>query len=171
MTSIGPSDTALSTLDDKRAAKDYLRRHAPDIPLIPGYAGSSQDAAKLGKEPGQLYTELERVQPEAQRWIGSADFILERYVESSKHVEIQILGDVHDEVVSFFERDCSVQRRHQKVLEETPCAFLTDRTRQQMSATAVRIANLNAYENAGTVEFVVDAVIGKFCFLEPNVRL
>ncbi|KAL5046721.1 hypothetical protein BDW71DRAFT_197400 [Aspergillus fruticulosus] len=153
MTSIGPSDTALSTLDDKRAAKDYLRRHAPDIPLIPGYAGSSQDAAKLGKVAaqigfpmlkasagGQLYTELERVQPEAQRWIGSADFILERYVESSKHVEIQILGDVHREVVSFFERDCSVQRRHQKVLEETPCAFLTDRTRQQM------------------IEFVVDAV-------------
>ena len=194
---IGPSDTAMSTLGDKRAAKDYLREHAPDVPLIPGYAGSSQDAAELGRiaadigfpvmlkasaggggkgmriirEPGQLQAELERAQSEAQRSFGSADCILEKYVESSKHIEIQILGDAHGEVVSFFERDCSVQRRHQKVIEETPCVFLTDRTRQEMSATAVRIAKLIAYENAGTVEFVVDAITGKFYFLEVNARL
>lgn len=194
---IGPSDTAMSTLGDKRAAKDYLREHAPDVPLIPGYAGSSQDAAELGRiaaeigfpvmlkasaggggkgmriirESGQLQAELERAQSEAQRSFGSADCILEKYVESSKHVEIQILGDAHGEVVSFFERDCSVQRRHQKVIEETPCTFLTDKTRQDMSATAVRIAKLINYENAGTVEFVVDAVTGKFYFLEVNARL
>lgn len=194
---IGPSDTAMSTLGDKRAAKDYLREHAPDVPLIPGYAGSSQDAAELGRiaaeigfpvmlkasaggggkgmriirEAGQLQAELERAQSEAQRSFGSADCILEKYVESSKHVEIQIVGDAHGEVVSFFERDCSVQRRHQKVIEETPCTFLTDKTRQDMSATAVRIAKLINYENAGTVEFVVDAVTGKFYFLEVNARL
>ncbi|KAL4807217.1 carboxyl transferase domain-containing protein [Aspergillus unguis] len=194
---IGPSDTAMSTLGDKRAAKDYLREHAPDVPLIPGYAGSSQDAAELGRiaaeigfpvmlkasaggggkgmriirEVGQLQAELERAQSEAQRSFGSADCILEKYVESSKHVEIQILGDSHGEVVSFFERDCSVQRRHQKVIEETPCTFLTDKTRQEMSATAVRIAKLINYENAGTVEFVLDAVTGKFYFLEVNARL
>ncbi|KAL4916368.1 carboxyl transferase domain-containing protein [Aspergillus aurantiobrunneus] len=194
---IGPSDVAMSTLGDKRAAKAYLRKHAPDVPLIPGYAGSSQYAAELGRiaadigfpvmlkasaggggkgmriirEPGQLQAELERAQSEAQRSFGSADCILEKYVERSKHVEIQVVGDAHGEVVSFFERDCSVQRRHQKVIEETPCAFLTEKTRQDMSATAVRIAKLIGYGNAGTVEFVVDAVTGEFYFLEVNARL
>ncbi|KAL4756761.1 carboxyl transferase domain-containing protein [Aspergillus foveolatus] len=194
---IGPSDTAMSTLGNKRAAKEYLSKHAPDVPLIPGYAGSSQDAAELSRiaaeigfpvmlkasaggggkgmriirEAGQLQAELERAQSEAQRSFGSADCILELYVESSKHVELQILGDTHGEVVPFFERDCSVQRRHQKVIEETPCTFLTEKTRQEMSATAVRIAKLIGYENAGTVEFVVDAVTGKFYFLEVNARL
>ena len=194
---IGPSDTAMSTLGNKRAAKEYLSKHASDVPLIPGYVGSSQDAAELSRiaaeigfpvmlkasaggggkgmriirEAGQLQAELERAQSEAQRSFGSVDCILEMYVESSKHVEIQILGDSDGEVVSFFERDCSVQRRHQKVIEETPCTFLTEKTRQEMSATAVRIAKLIGYENAGTVEFVVDAVTGKFYFLEVNARL
>ncbi|CBF82202.1 uncharacterized protein ANIA_10656 [Aspergillus nidulans FGSC A4] len=194
---IGPSDTAMSTLGNKRAAKEYLSKHAPDVPLIPGYVGSSQDAPELSRiaaqigfpvmlkasaggggkgmriirEAGQLQAELERAQSEALRSFGSADCILEMYVESSKHVEIQLLGDSYGEVVSFFERDCSVQRRHQKVIEETPCTFLTEKTRQEMSATAVRIAKLLGYENAGTVEFVVDAVTGKFYFLEVNARL
>ncbi|KAL4767859.1 carboxyl transferase domain-containing protein [Aspergillus nidulans var. acristatus] len=138
---IGPSDTAMSTLGNKH------------VPLIPGYVGIAAEIGFPGmriiREAGQLQAELERAQSEAQRSFGSADCILEMYVESSKHVEIQILGDLHGEVVSFFERDCSVQRRHQK------------KTRQEMSATA----------NAGTVEFVVDAVTGKFYFLEVNARL
>lgn len=194
---IGPSASAMSTLGDKRSSKAYLGEHAPDVPLIPGFAGSSQDAEALrrvaeeigfpvmlkasagggGKgmrivrESSQLKDELERAQSEAQRSFGSSDCILEKYIESSKHVEIQILGDSHGEVVSFFDRDCSVQRRHQKVIEETPCPFLTDETRQRMSATAVRIAKLIGYENAGTVEFVVDVKTGNFYFLEVNARL
>ncbi|KKK15200.1 hypothetical protein ARAM_002008 [Aspergillus rambellii] len=194
---IGPGHQAMSTLGDKRAAKDYLRKHAPDVPLIPGYAGSSQDAKELGKvaaeigfpvmlkasaggggkgmriirKPDELQAELERAQSEAQRSFGSADCILEKYVESSKHVEIQIVGDSHGEVISFFERDCSVQRRHQKVIEETPCSFLNPETRQMMSAAALRIARLIGYENAGTVEFVLDIATGKFYFLEVNARL
>ncbi|KAE8409099.1 carbamoyl-phosphate synthase L chain, ATP binding domain-containing protein [Aspergillus pseudonomiae] len=194
---IGPSASAMSTLGDKRTAKDYLREHAQDVPLIPGYSGSSQDATELAKfaaeigfpvmlkasaggggkgmriihEEKQLQSELQRAQSEAHRSFGSADCILEKYIESSKHVEIQIMGDSHGEVVSFFDRDCSVQRRHQKVIEETPCPFLTPETRQKMSATAVRIAKLIGYENAGTVEFVVDVQTGKFYFLEVNARL
>ncbi|KAJ5683493.1 hypothetical protein N7462_006658 [Penicillium macrosclerotiorum] len=194
---IGPSASAMSTLGDKRSSKAYLQKHAPDVPLIPGFSGSSQDAEALrsaaeeigfpvmlkasagggGKgmrivrEVSQLKDELERAQSEAQRSFGSSDCILEKYIESSKHVEIQILGDSLGKVVSFFDRDCSVQRRHQKVIEETPCPFLNDETRQMMSATAIRIADLINYENAGTVEFVVDVKTGKFYFLEVNARL
>ncbi|CAG8284747.1 unnamed protein product [Penicillium nalgiovense] len=194
---IGPSASVMSTLGDKRSSKEYLREHAPDVPLIPGFSGSSQDdealrkaAHKIGfpvmlkasaggggkgmrivREAGELKQELARAQSEAQRSFGSSDCILEKYIESSKHVEIQILGDSHGEVISFFDRDCSVQRRHQKVIEETPCPFLTGETRQKMSNTAVRIAKLIGYENAGTVEFVVDIKTGHFYFLEVNARL
>lgn len=194
---IGPSAGAMSTLGDKRSSKEYLRKYAPDVPLIPGFSGSSQDDEALRKaaheigfpvmlkasaggggkgmrivrEAGELKQELERAQSEAQRSFGSSDCILEKYIESSKHVEIQILGDSHGEVISFFDRDCSVQRRHQKVIEETPCYFLTDETRRRMSDTAVRIAKLIGYENAGTVEFVVDIKTGHFYFLEVNARL
>ncbi|KAI9925760.1 hypothetical protein MW887_005566 [Aspergillus wentii] len=194
---IGPSPAAMSTLGDKRSSKDYLGKYAPDVPLIPGFSGSSQDVQDLEKaaagigfpvmlkasaggggkgmriihEASQLRQELERAQSEAQRSFGSSDCILEKYIESSKHVEIQIIGDSHGEVVSLLDRDCSVQRRHQKVIEETPCTFLTEETRTAMSATAVRIAKLIGYENAGTVEFVVDVKTNKFYFLEVNARL
>ncbi|GIK05622.1 hypothetical protein Aspvir_009735 [Aspergillus viridinutans] len=194
---IGPSASAMSSLGDKRSAKEYLQKHAPDVPLIPGFTGSSQvadelaaAAAEIGfpvilkasaggggkgmrivREAAQLKDELERAQSEAQRAFGSSDCILEKYIESAKHVEIQIVGDSHGEVVSFLDRDCSVQRRHQKVIEETPCPFLTERMRRDMSATAVRIAKLIGYENAGTVEFVVDVQTQKFYFLEVNARL
>ncbi|KAE8373929.1 carboxyl transferase domain-containing protein [Aspergillus bertholletiae] len=194
---IGPGASAMSSLGDKRSAKEYLRKHAPDVPLIPGFAGSSQSvdvlaaaAEEIGlpvmvkasaggggkgmrivREAKQLKSELERAKSEAQRAFGSSDCILEKYIECGKHVEIQIIGDRHGEVVSFLDRDCSVQRRHQKVIEETPCPFLSDETRRKMSATAVRIAKLIGYENAGTVEFVVDVTSGKFYFLEVNARL
>ncbi|KAJ5786990.1 hypothetical protein N7457_001980 [Penicillium paradoxum] len=194
---VGPSPSAMSTLGDKRSAKDYLRAHAPDIPLIPGFSGSTQDAEALSKvaqeigfpvmlkasaggggkgmrivrEPSQLEEELKRAQSEARRSFGSDDCILEKFIESSKHVEIQIMGDSHGHVISLLDRDCSVQRRHQKVIEETPCPFITEETRQQMSATAIRVAELIGYENAGTVEFVVDIKTNRFYFLEVNARL
>lgn len=194
---IGPSVSAMSTLGDKRSAKEYLRKHAPDVPLIPGYTGQGQDIESLSKaaadigfpimlkasaggggkgmriirQAGDLKDEMERAQSEAQRSFGSADCILEKYIENSKHVEVQVVGDSHGEVVSLFDRDCSVQRRHQKVIEETPCTFLSEETRREMSAVAVRIAKLIGYENAGTVEFVVDVQTGRFYFLEVNARL
>ncbi|KAL1887029.1 hypothetical protein Sste5346_010472 [Sporothrix stenoceras] len=194
---IGPSAQAMSTLGDKRSSKVYLQEHAPDVPLIAGFSGTSTKAedlegaaAKIGypimlkasaggggkgmrivREASQLREELERVQSEAARSFGSADCILEKYIENSKHVEVQIMGDHHGNVVSFFERDCSVQRRHQKIIEESPCPFLSEDLRQRMSDVAVSVAKAIGYANAGTVEFVLDVQESKFYFLEVNARL
>ncbi|KAI8270897.1 Methylcrotonoyl-CoA carboxylase subunit alpha [Colletotrichum sp. SAR11_239] len=197
LTFVGPTSQTISTLGDKRTSKEYLRTHAPEVPLIPGFSGSSQNvedlqdaATRIGfpvmlkasaggggkgmrvvREASQLQSELDRAQSEAQRSFGSSDCILEKFIESSKHVEIQIVGDQHGYVVSLFERDCSVQRRNQKVIEETPCLFLDEQTKKSMSDTAVKIGKLLGYEGAGTVEFVVDTATKKFYFLEVNTRL
>lgn len=194
---IGPSPEAMSTLGDKRMSKAYLEEKAPDVPLIPGFSGSSvqiehlQAAAdrigypvmlkasaggggkgmRVVREASRLHEELERVRSEASRSFGSSDCILEKYIENSKHVEVQIVGDEHGNVVSFFERDCSVQRRHQKLIEESPCAVLSDEVRSEMGRVAVRIAKLIGYSNAGTVEFVFDVDSSRFFFLEVNARL
>ncbi|KAI8170008.1 putative methylcrotonoyl-CoA carboxylase beta chain [Colletotrichum sp. SAR 10_71] len=168
LTFVGPTGQTISTLGDKRTSKEYLRTHAPEVPLIPGFSGSSQNvedlqdaATRIGfpvmlkasaggggkgmrvvREASQLQSELDRAQSEAQRSFGSSDCILEKFIESSKHVEIQIVGDRHGYVVSLFERDCSIQRRNQKVIEETPCLFLDEQTKKSMSDTAVKIGKL-----------------------------
>lgn len=194
---VGPSSQAMSTLGDKRNSKEYLRQHEPSVPLIPGFTGSSQSiedleaaAEEIGfpvmlkasaggggrgmrivRERSDLKGELERAQSEAQRSFGSSDCILEKYIESAKHVEVQIIGDSHGKVLSLWERECSVQRRHQKVIEESPSPFLNAEQRQRICATAVRIGELIGYEGAGTVEFVVNTKDGSFYFLEVNTRL
>jgi acetyl/propionyl-CoA carboxylase alpha subunit len=194
---IGPSSTAMSTLGDKRTSKDYLRKHEPSVPLIPGFAGSSQNVEELeaaaddigfpvmlkasagggGRgmrivhERSKLREELATAQSEAARSFGSSDCILEKYIEAGKHVEVQIMGDSHGNVLSLWERECSVQRRHQKIIEETPSPFLDAETRQSLCATAVKIGQLLAYEGAGTVEFVLDVRDRRFYFLEVNTRL
>ncbi|ETI26969.1 hypothetical protein G647_10068 [Cladophialophora carrionii CBS 160.54] len=194
---IGPSSQAMSTLGDKRNSKEYLRNHAPSVPLIPGFTGSSQEVAELEmaaekvgfpvilkasaggggrgmrivRERSQLADELARAQSEAKRSFGSSDCILEKYIEAAKHVEVQIVGDSHGKVLSLWERECSVQRRHQKIIEETPSPFLTPEQRRKMCEVAVQIGELIGYEGAGTVEFVVDASDGSFYFLEVNTRL
>lgn len=194
---IGPSSEAMSTLGDKRASKDYLRQHAPEIPLIPGFSGSSQNiedletaAERIGfpvmlkasaggggrgmrivHERSKLREELQRAQSEAQRSFGSSDCILEKYIEAGKHIEVQIMGDRHGKVISLWERECSVQRRHQKVIEETPSPWLSHSRRQDICATAVRLGELLHYEGAGTVEFVVDVKTENYYFLEVNTRL
>ncbi|POS78367.1 carbamoyl-phosphate synthase subunit L [Diaporthe helianthi] len=194
---VGPTGASISALGDKRLAKEYLKEHAPDVPLIPGFLGRSQDPEDLIKaaveigfpvmlkaaaggggkgmrvvhDSKQLRGELESAKSEAQQSFGSSDCILEKFIENSKHIEIQIMGDRHGEVVSFLERDCSVQRRNQKIIEETPCLFLTAELRAQISQTAVRIVKLLGYEGAGTVEFVFDMATMKFYFLEVNTRL
>ena len=197
LTFIGPSSKAMSTLGDKRTAKDYLRQNEPKVPLIPGFSGSSQNAKDLeaaaleigfpimlkasagggGKgmrivrEASKLQEELTRAQSEAARSFGNEDCILEKYIEAGKHIEIQIIGDSYGNVVSLWERECSIQRRHQKVIEETPSPWMTAGKRQEMSEVAKRIGKLLGYENAGTVEFVVDITDGSFYFLEVNTRL
>ena len=194
---IGPTADAMSTLGDKRSSKAYLLEHASDIPLIPGFSGESQQVGELERAAAeigfpvmlkasaggggkgmrviwaksQLGAELERARSEAQRFFGSSDCILEKFIKQSKHVEVQVIGDQHGNVVSFYERECSIQRRHQKVIEESPCLSLTPEKRKEMSDCAVRIAKLINYENAGTVEFVLDVETGNFYFLEVNARL
>lgn len=194
---LGPSSLAMSTLGNKRTSKDYLSQNAPEVPLIPGFSGTShslqdlEDAAKsigfpvmlkasaggggkgmrIVRDPSALRYELERAQSEAKRSFGSEDCILEKYIEAGKHVEIQIIGDSHGRVISLWDRDCSVQRRHQKVIEEAPCPWLSEDMRKKMSKSATRIAELIGYEGAGTVEFVVDVVSESYYFLEVNARL
>lgn len=193
---IGPSSKAILTLGDKRSAKEYLLEHEPSVPLIPGYTGSfsgidlEEQASKIGfpvmvkasaggggrgmrivRDQASLRDEVDLAQSEAQRSFGSSDCILEKYIDSGKHVEVQIMGDSSGEVVSLWERDCSVQRRHQKVVEESPCAWLNQEQRERICATAVKIGKLLGYEGAGTVEFMVDIQTGEFYFLEVNARL
>ncbi|KUL82518.1 hypothetical protein ZTR_10641 [Talaromyces verruculosus] len=194
---IGPTSKAMSTLGDKRTAKDYLRQHDQRVPLIPGFAGDNQNIAELENaaekigypvmlkasaggggrgmrivhEPAKLKAEFASAQSEAARSFGSGDCILEKYIKAGKHIEFQIIGDKHGNVLSLWDRECSIQRRHQKVIEESPSPWLTPQKRREMSEVAVRLGKLLGYENAGTVEFVFDVSDGSFYFLEMNTRL
>jgi acetyl/propionyl-CoA carboxylase alpha subunit len=194
---LGPSSSSMAVLGDKRSAKLYLLKHAPEIPLIPGYNGNEQSLDRLlqeadrigfpilikasagggGKgmrivhERKQLAEELTRAQSEAKRSFGSSDCILEKYIQRSKHIEIQILGDSTGRVVSLLDRECSIQRRHQKVIEEAPSPWLSAEMRTKMSETAIAIGTLLKYESAGTVEFIIDVDTAKFYFLEVNTRI
>ena len=194
---VGPSPHSISVLGDKRQAKDFLMREAPQVPLIPGYNGTSQDfetleleAETLGfpvlikaaaggggrgmrivHERSAFQDELSSARSEAKRSFASADCLLEKYIQRGKHIEVQIMGDSGGEVVSLFERECSIQRRHQKIIEESPSPWLTQNIRSAMVEAAMTIARLLHYESAGTVEFLVDIDSAKFYFLEVNTRI
>jgi acetyl/propionyl-CoA carboxylase alpha subunit len=194
---VGPSPHAISVLGDKRTAKQYLLKHEPSVPLIPGYSGSEQDAVSLGKEAERIgypilikasaggggkgmrivhdrqefSEELSRAQSEANRSFGSSDCILERYIERGKHIEIQIIGDSHGNIVSLMDRECSIQRRHQKIVEESPSPWMPQDLRVRMSEAAKKLGRLLGYEGAGTVEFMVDVASKEFFFLEVNTRI
>jgi acetyl/propionyl-CoA carboxylase alpha subunit len=194
---IGPSAHSISVLGDKRQAKEFLMREAPSVPLIPGYSGKTQDLATLYAEADRigfpilikaaaggggkgmrivhdrnnLEEELNRAQSEAQRSFGSSDCLLEKYIAWGKHIEVQIVGDSVGHVISLHERECSIQRRHQKIIEEAPCPWLSGGLRERMVASAITIGQLLSYESAGTVEFIVEVESGSFYFLEVNTRI
>lgn len=194
---VGPGPDAIAKLGDKRHAKDYLAEHAAEIPLIPGYSGKEQDSKALRKQAELIgfpvlikaaaggggkgmrvvhnseafAGELQQAQSEGLRSFGSSDCLLEKYVERGKHVEIQMLGDSHGNVVTLFDRECSIQRRHQKIIEEAPCLWLSDNLRSSMSEAAKTLGRLLSYENAGTVEYIVDVDKQKYYFLEVNTRI
>lgn len=194
---IGPGHEAIDKLGDKRQAKDYLAQHRPEIPLIPGYSGSEQSVEALREEAEAIgypvlikaaaggggkgmrvvhastsfAAEFEAAQSEGLRSFGSSDCLLEKYIERGKHVEIQMLGDAHGHVLTLFDRECSIQRRHQKIIEEAPCPWLTPELRASMSETARLLGKLMKYESAGTVEFIVDISTRKYYFLEVNTRI
>jgi 3-methylcrotonyl-CoA carboxylase alpha subunit len=191
---IGPPASAIRAMGSKSAAKALMEKAA--VPLTPGYHGEDQDPAFLAKEarrigypvlikasaggggkgmrrvdaPQEFEAALASCRREAKQAFGDDRVLVERYVLRPRHVEIQVFGDRQGHVVHLFERDCSVQRRHQKVLEEAPAPGMTPERRAAMGAAAVEAARAVGYVGAGTVEFIVDPS-GAFYFMEMNTRL
>ncbi|OGI38000.1 MAG: acetyl-CoA carboxylase biotin carboxylase subunit [Candidatus Muproteobacteria bacterium RBG_16_62_13] len=191
---IGPSAQAIKSMGDKVEARTTMI--AAGIPVVPGSDGSLKDlkeAVKLAGKIGypvmlkatsggggrgirrcntedELKRAYERVVSEATKAFGRADVFMEKAVINPRHIEVQILGDRQGNVVHLFERDCSIQRRHQKLLEIAPSPQLSEEQRQYVCGLAVRAARAVNYENAGTVEFLLDAD-GNFYFMEMNTRL
>ncbi len=189
---IGPSPEVISAMGDKIRARETMR--AAGVPLVPGRSGITREnltasAKEVGyplmlkasaggggkgirivRQPHELLAAFERAQGEAKSAFGDPTVYIERYVEDPHHIEIQIFGDNHGNVVHLFERECSVQRRHQKVVEETPSPFVTPELREAMGHCAVQAAKAIGYSGAGTFEFLVDNA-RNFYFLEVNTRL
>jgi acetyl-CoA/propionyl-CoA carboxylase biotin carboxyl carrier protein len=137
--------------------------------LIKPAAGGGGKGMRIVREAGALKGEIERARSEGQRYFGDGRLYVERYVENPRHIEVQVLGDAHGNVVHLYERECSVQRRFQKIVEETPSPALDAATRERICETAAGIARKAGYRNAGTVEFIFGK--GEFYFLEMNTRL
>ena len=191
---IGPSPAAIAQCGDKVAAKVLARR--ANVPTVPGSDGpvdNEQDALVIARKFGfpvlikaaaggggrgmrvahnepSLVTGYHAARTEAEKAFKDSTVYLEKYIEKPRHVEIQIMGDAHGNVVHLGERDCSLQRRHQKLVEESPCPVLNPATRQAMGDAAVRLAKAANYTSAGTVEFLLDKD-GNFYFIEINSRI
>jgi geranyl-CoA carboxylase alpha subunit len=191
---IGPTVEAIHLMGSKRLSK--IAMLDAGVPCIPGFEGAAQDDETLSREAerigyplmikasaggggrgmrlvhasSELLAHIRTARSEAQNAFGSGELILERAVLKPRHVEIQVFGDQHGQIVYLGERDCSVQRRHQKVVEEAPCPVMTPQLRQAMGEAAVKAAASVNYVGAGTVEFLLDQS-GDFFFLEMNTRL
>jgi acetyl-CoA carboxylase biotin carboxylase subunit len=191
---IGPYPNVIRLLGDKARARRAMKKAG--VPVLPGSDGPIQgedQAAKVAKELGypviikavaggggrgmrivrsgdELGKSLKTAQREAEAAFGVGDVYLEKYVESPRHIEIQVLGDHHGHVIHLGERECSIQRRHQKLIEEAPSVALTDKQRRRLGSTVVEAARAVQYTNAGTFEFLMDRE-GHFFFLEVNTRL
>lgn len=191
---IGPSAASMRKMGSKAGAKNLM--HAHGVPVVPGYTGEDQDPALLAREAerigfplmikaayggggkgmrivraaGEFAANLESCQREAKNAFGRDRVLLERYVEKPRHIEFQIFGDRHGNIVHLNERECSAQRRYQKVLEESPSPFVTPELRARMGEAAVAAGRAIDYANAGTVEFIVGQG-GDFYFMEINTRL
>ena len=191
---IGPSARVIRAMGDKVEARRTMK--AAGIPVVPGSDGSLRsldEAVNLAREIGypvmlkatsggggrgirrcssedELRRAYERVVSEATKAFGSADVFMEKAVINPRHIEVQVLGDSHGNVIHLFERDCSIQRRHQKLVEIAPSPQLNEEQRRYVCDLGVRAARATGYENAGTVEFLLDAS-GRFYFMEMNTRL
>ncbi len=191
---VGPKSYAIKVMGDKLAAKDAVKDY--DIPMVPGIDEAITDvdkATKIAKDIGfpilikaaaggggkgmrvvekeeELAEQMKRAISEAESAFGNGAVFIEKYVASPRHIEIQVLADTHGNVLHLFERECSVQRRHQKVVEEAPSAVLTPELRKKMGEVAIKVAKACDYVGAGTVEFLLDEN-HNFYFLEMNTRL
>lgn len=191
---IGPSSSSIQVMGSKLAAKEAVKKY--NIPMVPGLDKAIDDIAKAKKiadeigypilikasaggggkgmrtvsKPDEFEEQMERAVSEAQSAFGDGSVFIEKYVSSPRHIEIQVLADSYGNTVHLFERECSIQRRHQKVVEEAPSSFLDDILRHKMGEAAVMVAKSCNYEGAGTVEFLMDEN-RNFYFLEMNTRL
>jgi acetyl-CoA carboxylase biotin carboxylase subunit len=191
---IGPKSKSIKLMGDKSVARETVRKAG--VPTVPGSEGpteSEADAIKLSRKIGypviikavaggggrgmriahndvSFAKEYHVARAEAEKAFGNGSVYIEKYIQNPRHIEFQILADSHGKVVHLGERDCSVQRRHQKLIEESPSPFLTSDLRKRMGKIAVRAAEAAEYENAGTIEFIVDPK-GEFYFIEMNTRI
>lgn len=191
---IGPKPSSMRAMGSKSGAKALMIAHG--VPVIPGYSGDNQDPVQLAKEAdavgyplmikaafggggkgmrivrnaGEFHDALASCQREAKNAFGKDRVLLERYIETPRHIEFQIFADQNGQTIHLGERECSAQRRFQKVIEESPSPFLTPALRERMAMAAIQAAKAVNYLNAGTVEFIV-APDGEFFFMEINSRL
>lgn len=194
ITFIGPTSRVIALMGHKVEAKNTVRKAG--VPVIPGYhaeekdmsvlreegmnigfpllikaaAGGGGKGMRIVREKGELESSIESCKREALKAFGDDSVFLEKYVDRPRHVEFQVLGDHHGKVIHLCERECSIQRRHQKIVEETPSTALDEELRSRMGEAAVKAAKAVGYSNAGTVEFMVDGE-KNFYFLEMNTRL
>ena len=194
ITFVGPPPAAIRSMGLKHEAKALVS--AAGVPVVPGYMGEDQSPARLAaeaarvgfpllvkavaggggkgmrvvREPAALDEAIRGARGEAESAFGDGRLMLERFLERPRHVEVQVFGDAHGHCVHLFERECSVQRRYQKIIEESPSPFIDAPTRAAMTDAAVRAAQAVGYVNAGTIEFIVGAD-GAFYFMEMNTRL
>lgn len=194
VTFIGPSASLMEKMGNKSEAKNTMEKAG--VPVVPGTkkpvfqleearkaakkigypvmikasSGGGGKGMRVARDEEELCTHFLTAQQESVRAFGDDSMYLERYVEHPRHVEVQILGDKFGHVVSLGERDCSIQRRHQKMIEESPCMALDEKLRKKMGAVAVDAAKAVGYENAGTIEFLLDGS-GEFYFMEMNTRI
>lgn len=191
---IGPKSKAIRMMGSKLAAKEAVKKY--NIPMVPGIDEAITDVKKahsIAKEIGfpilikasaggggkgmrivekenDLESQMKRAISEATSAFGDGSVFIEKYVTSPRHIEIQVMADTHGTILHFFERECSIQRRHQKVVEEAPSSILTPKLRNEMGIAATKVAEACDYVGAGTVEFLMDAD-HNFYFLEMNTRL
>ena len=167
----GGFPVAPSAIEDDDPASFNERARKVGTPLlIKPSAGGGGKGMRIVRDLAILDAEIERARSEGQRYFGDGRLYVERYIENPRHIEVQVLGDAHGNVVHVFERECSVQRRFQKIVEETPSPALDEALRQKICETAAGIARSAGYRNAGTVEFIFGQD-GEFFFLEMNTRL
>ena len=184
---VGPNSRVITSMGDKLKAKDIAEKAGvPTLPmttdpkkansigypiLIKAAAGGGGKGMRIVEDKKDLIEAIAGAQREAKTGFGDDRVFIERYVASSRHIEIQILGDSHGNVVHLGERECSIQRRHQKIIEESPSPRVNPEMRAAMGDAAIKLAKKLKYESAGTVEFLVDDKTGEFWFLEVNTRL
>jgi acetyl-CoA carboxylase biotin carboxylase subunit len=195
LTFIGPQPEAMRLMGDKLAARNTARKQGvPTVPgiyekiatlqkakkaaaeigypiLIKAAAGGGGKGMRLVLNESELESSFERAMSEVQKSFGDPSVYVERFIPRAKHIEVQILGDGQGSVIHLYERECSVQRRYQKLLEETPAPRLSDEMRQEMCEAAVAIASAARYRSAGTVEFIYDVDENRYYFLEMNTRI